>query len=270
MQESEATDGVLELDIASIDTNENQPRKKFDNLSLKELAASISEKGIIQPIIVEPHGDRYKVVAGERRYRAAKIAGLDRVPAIVRKYGETERLQISLIENIQRENLNPIEEASAYDLLMKQADLAQEDVAGMVGKSRSAIANSMRLLKLAQKYKDALIEGTITSGHARAILSLANPAERDVLYERIVRDGISVREAEAYADRRNKGGRDDSEKPVKREETAQPEVREVEQRLIESLGTKVKLNGTLTKGRIEISYFSKADLERLFDLLAGD
>ena len=263
-------EGGLELSIGEIDPNIDQPRKNFDPQALQELADSIREKGIIQPIVVEPHGERYQIIAGERRFRAAKLAGLDKVPAIVRHYSADERLQISLIENIQRENLNPIEEATAYHTLLKQMGLRQEDLAQQVGKSRSAVANSLRLLTLPQEFKDALVGGTLSTGHARALLSVVNPADRDVLYRRIAEDEISVRAAEDLADRLNMGGRSSSIKSEKVGKTSSPEIQSVEQRLMEVLGTKIKLNGSLVKGKIEISYFSKEDLERLFDLLAGD
>ena len=262
--------GVLELPVGEIDPSADQPRKNFEMQPLQELADSIKEKGIIQPIVVERQGQRYQIVAGERRFRAAKMAGLDKVPALVRHYSPDERLQISLIENIQRENLNPIEEAAAYSALLKQTGMRQEELAQQVGKSRSAVANSLRLLKLPPEYRDALSDGALSPGHGRAVLSVVNPADRDILFKRIVEDGISVREAEVLADRLNKGSRGARSTQAKPERKLSPDVLGVEQRLIESLGTKVKLNGSLAKGRIEISYFSKEDLERLFDLLAGE
>ena len=262
--------GVLELPVGEIDPAADQPRKNFEMQPLQELADSIKEKGIIQPIVVERQGQRYQIVAGERRFRAAKMAGLEKVPVLVRHYSPDERLQISLIENIQRENLNPIEEATAYSALLKQTGMRQEELAQQVGKSRSAVANSLRLLKLPPEYRDALSGGALSPGHARAVLSVVNPADQDILFKRIVEDGISVREAEVLADKLNKGGRGARSQHAKPERKLSPDVLGVEQRLIESLGTKVKLNGSLAKGRIEISYFSKEDLERLFDLLAGE
>ncbi len=262
-------DGVLDLPLEEIDPNVDQPRKNFESQPLQELADSIREKGIIQPIVVERLGARYQIVAGERRYRAAKMAGLEKVPALVRHLTPDERLQISLIENIQREDLNPIEEAAAYEALIKQTGRRQEELAQQVGKSRSAVTNSLRLLKLPQQYRDSLADGKLSPGHARAILAVTNPADQEVLFVRIIEDGLSVRGAEDLADRLNKGSRGVSPQPPKSGKASPPDVQNVEQRLIESLGTKVKLNGSLAKGRIEISYFSKEDLERLFDLLAG-
>ena len=258
--------GVLELALDRIEPNDDQPRKSFSRETLDELAASIRENGIIQPIIVEQRADRYRIIAGERRYRAAKIVGLETVPAIVKQYSEIEGLQISLIENIQRENLNPIEEAAAYETLIKQTGLRQEELAQRVGKSRSTIANSLRLLKLTKSFKDALIEGAISPGHGRAILSVVNPADRDVLFSKITKTGLSVREAEELAEKLNSGGRPAQAKTSQR--TKAPELRDIEERLIGTLGTKVQLKGSLNGGRIEISYYSKTDLERLFDLLA--
>lgn len=270
-QETEPQTGVRELGIEDVESNADQPRKNFDAQALNELAQSIKEKGIIQPIIVEARDGKYQIVAGERRFRAAKIAGLSTVPAIVRVYNETEKLQIALVENLQRENLNPIEEAEAFNTLIDQMGLRQEDVAKQVGKSRSAIANSLRLLKLPQKIKKTLIEGSLSPGHGRALLAVANPADRDLLFDTIVSEAISVREAEIAADKLNKGGRGSksSAKSSPKEKKSDPEIQDVEQKLIEALGTKVKLKGTLSKGRIEISYFTKDDLDRLFDLLSN-
>jgi ParB family chromosome partitioning protein len=209
-------------------------------------------------------------VAGERRFRAAKIAGLDMVPVIVKKYSENERLQISLIENIQRENLNPIEEASAYDALIKQTGLRQEELAQQIGKNRSTIANSLRLLKLPRVYKDALIEGSITPGHGRAILSVSNPADREVLFSKIIDTGFSVREAEELAERLNKGSRGSKRDGPTKKKAKTPELREIEEQLIGSLGTKVQVKGSLNSGKIEITYYSQADLDRLYDLLSSE
>jgi ParB family chromosome partitioning protein len=267
---SEAEKGVAEVALDLIDTTDDQPRKQFSQDTLIELAGSIRENGVIQPIIVEKTENRYRIVAGERRYRAARLAGLDRIPAIVRNYTADDRLQVALIENIQRENLNPIEEAAAYDTLLRQLELKQDELATRIGKSRSTIANTLRLLKLPHIMQDALIAGTITPGHARAILSVINPAEREGLFSKILTAGHSVREAEELSDKLNNGkSRAKTEKP-ERQVQAAPELREIEQRLLESLGTKVRVKGSISSGRIEVSYFTQEDLERLLDLLAGD
>ena len=264
---------VNELPLSALTPNPEQPRREFDDASLRELADSIREKGVLQPILAEPHGDgAYTIVAGERRVRAARLAGLQRIPVVVREFTQQEKLEIALIENVQREDLTPIEEARAYRRLMELANLSQEQVALKVGKERSTIANSLRLLKLPDEALEALGKGSITAGHARALLMLVNPTDQHLLLRRIVDDGISVREAESMAGALNKGkkgaskpGRGGSDAGGVRRE---PEIREVEQRLIEKLGTKVELRGTVKKGRIEISYFSSEDLERLLELLS--
>jgi ParB family transcriptional regulator, chromosome partitioning protein len=270
--ESERTgSSVNELPLSALTPNPEQPRREFDEASLKELADSIREKGILQPILAERSGDgAYIIVAGERRVRAARMAGLQKIPVVVREFTQQEKLEIALIENVQREDLTPVEEARAYRRLMELANLSQEQVALKVGKERSTIANSLRLLKLPDEALEALGKGSITAGHARALLMLTNPADQHILLRRIVDGGISVREAEAIAGALNKGKKGTA-RPGRSVEIGatrrEPEIREVEQRLIEKLGTKVELRGTVKKGRIEISYFSSEDLERLLDLL---
>ena len=192
---------------------------------------------------------------------------------VVRDYPSESLLQIALIENIQRENLNPIEEAAAYDTLIKQTHLKQDELANRVGKSRSAIANSLRLLKLPDKMQDELATGTISPGHARAILAADDPADQDALFAEIIKNGLSVREAEKLAEQKNRQRaemQDEASKQPKRPKQPKqqsPELREIEQRLLEALGTKVQVKGSLTSGRIEVSYYSSGDLERLIDLL---
>lgn len=286
--------GIVEIPTDQIDSAGSQPRKYFSEQSLNELAASIRENGVIQPIIIEKKDDRYSVIAGERRLRAARLAGLETIPAIVRDYPSESLLQIALIENIQREDLNPIEEATAYNTLLKETSVKQEELAGRVGKSRSAIANSLRLLKLPQNMQDALAEGTISPGHARALLSVSDPGDRSTLFARIIDKRLSVREAERLAEGgaealaaglaeesagQTGGGLAEGEKEnaagtrTKDRTTAgkrkDPEMVEIEQRLLERLGTKVELKGSLKNGRIEVSYFSQEDLERVLDILSG-
>jgi ParB family chromosome partitioning protein len=264
----EADQSALELDIGLVKPNPNQPRKIMAEESLKELAASIKEKGIIQPVLVEKNAeDEYTIIAGERRYRAAKMAGLDRIPVIVKSLTETEKMEYALIENIQREDLTPIEEAAAYESLLKLSDSSQEELAKHLGKNRSTIANSLRLLKLPQKMIDALNGRKMSAGHARAILSVSSTASQGILYKSIVQKGLSVREAEAQALRMNS-----KEKPAKKTKTVSgksgiPEIDEIKQKLIDLLGTKVEIRGTLKQGKIEITYFSADDLERVYDLL---
>jgi ParB family chromosome partitioning protein len=263
---------VNEVPLSALSPNPEQPRREFSDASLQGLADSIREKGVLQPILAERHGDgAYVIVAGERRVRAARLAGLQKIPVVVREFTQQEKLEIALIENVQREDLTPVEEAHAYRRLMDLANLSQEQVALKVGKERSTIANSLRLLKLPDEAQEALGKGDISAGHARALLMLVNPADQHLLLKRIVDGGISVREAESMAGALNQGKKG-AGKPGRGGETGatrrEPEIREVEQRLIEKLGTKVELRGSVKKGRIEISYFSSEDLERLLDLLS--
>jgi ParB family chromosome partitioning protein len=260
-----------EVALSALRSNPGQPRKDFADARLRELADSIRQKGVLQPVLVEEDPDgRYTIIAGERRFRAAKLAGLDRIPVIVGRFAAEEKLEIALIENVQREDLTPIEEAQAYRRLMDMASLNQEQVAAKVGKDRSTVANSLRLLKLPEDMQQAIGRGDMSPGHARAILTVVNPADQAVLFRRIVDKGISVREAEEAATGMNRGkkssrGGGTGEKlPQARKE---PEIRELEQKLIEKLGTKVEIRGTARKGRVEIAYYSADDLDRLLELL---
>lgn len=259
---------TLQIPIDQIRAGSTQPRITFDEESLADLAASIQNKGILQPILVEKVDEMYTIIAGERRFRAAKIAGLREVPALVGTYKEDDKLQISLIENIQRENLNPIEEATAYNEILNKSSMSQEDLAKAIGKKRTTIANSLRLLKLPGEMKKALEEKILTSGHARAILAVINIADQKALFDRIIREGLSVREAEAKAEIFNL----DKKKAAvsrKKQATKDRDLEDVEQRLIEVFGTKVRVKGTIQKGTIEISFFSIDDLKRLYDIMAG-
>jgi ParB family chromosome partitioning protein len=243
--------------------NPGQPRKVFDEETLRELADSIREHGIIQPVIAEDRGDgTYTIVAGERRTRAARMAGLEKIPVILRTYSGQKRLEISLIENIQRTDLNPIEEAAAYRGLMELTGLSQEEVALRVGKNRSTVANALRLLKLPAPMREALETGKITPGHARAILSIPNRDGQEVLFREILGRGLSVREAERAAAGREAAART---KPVPRRDA---HLTAMEQRFIETLGTKVSIEGDLKRGSIRIEYFSMDDLDRLYGILA--
>lgn len=265
---------VAELDPALLKPNPFQPRRAFNEESLQELAASIKEHGIIQPIIVEKSGEDYFIIAGERRTRAALLAGLTRVPVVFREFETNKKLEIALIENIQRENLNPIEEAKAYQEIMQLSSLNQEETAKRVGKSRSAVANAMRLLQLPDEMQRALEKGAISAGHARAILSLVNPADQTLLFTRITEQALSVREAEVQAGQLKKGDRSVQKKPVQRDtahtdDDARLAVKDIEQQFIDALGTKVEVKGDLETGIVSISYFSRADLDMLYDKLAA-
>ena len=252
--------------LSCISASPNQPRKSFDEESLKELSISIKEQGVIQPIIVEEIvPGRYSIIAGERRFRAAGLAGLDKIPVIIKSLNEMQRIQMSLIENIQRENLNPIEEASAYQYLMQRSDMTQEQVAEKVGKSRSAIANSLRLLSLSDAIKDDLISGQISAGHARAILSLINPADQQLLRDKIIEKDLSVREAERLADEYNKGHKI---VPKKKDSSTDPEINEIEEKFVSAIGNRCEIKGNLSKGKLMIRYRSQQDLERIYSLLS--
>lgn len=263
----------LFINPALLKPNPHQPRTEFDEDALKELADSIREHGIIQPIIVEDAGDgTYFIIAGERRTRAARLAGLAEVPVIIKKFSDERKLEVALIENIQRENLNPVEEAQAYHKLMTLGNLSQEETAARVGKNRSTVANALRLLKLPEDISSSLASGQITAGHARALLSVLNPSEQRILFGRIIGNGLSVREAERMAAELNNGGRAGSpEKKQNRKPDNNPvqsvEIRDLEQKFIDILGTKVAIKGSLEKGSIEISYFSRDDLDRIYDIL---
>lgn len=257
------------VDITKIKANPDQPRKEFNQKQLEDLSESIREKGILQPILVEKNGDNFVIIAGERRFRAAGLAGLTQVPIIEKNFTDREKYEIALIENIQRENLSPIEEAKAYQTLINNYNLGQEELSKIIGKNRSTIANSIRLLKMPDEMQDALNAGDISSGHARAILSVINPSDQIVLFKRITERGLSVRDAEKQATELNNGqkalGNSNKEKSSVKQKD--PNIAGIEQKFIDKFGTKVNLNGTLAKGKIEISYFSKDDLERIFDLL---
>ncbi|MDD5944885.1 MAG: ParB/RepB/Spo0J family partition protein [Clostridia bacterium] len=254
---------VTEVDINKISPNREQPRKVFDETALEELAASIKQVGVIQPVILARDGDYYKIIAGERRGRAAKIAGIDKIPAIVRSYDENLAFEVALIENLQRENLNAIEEAGGYKNLMDNFGLNQEEIAEKVGKSRSAVANSLRLLNLDEKVQKLVLENKISGGHARALLGLEESTKQLEAAEKIIEGGLSVRAAEALVKTMNT--RKTPEAKAAQFDTAG--YKSIEKNLKDLFGTKVKLNCKKNKGRIEIEYYSDADLERILELI---
>ena len=280
-------DMVVQVAVDRLAPNPGQPRKNFDEAELKELADSVAEHGIIQPIIVMPSSDAassdgdgdsgsYIIIAGERRTRAARLAGLAEVPAIIRKYSDQKRLEVSLIENIQRSDLNPIEEAAAYKNLMDFSNLSQEELAVRVGKSRSAVTNSLRLLKLSAEIQKSLESKTISSGHARALLSVTDKKQQEKLFKEIIEKGLSVREVESHAavlnavssgSGRTGGGAGGGKEKAAAKRLS--EISEMEEKFISRLGTKVTIEGGLEKGRIHIEYYSMDDLERLYGLLGG-
>ena len=258
-------DGVKTVALSLIEANPDQPRKDFDLVALEELAASIREKGILQPILVEAFGSSgFRIIAGERRYRAAKLAGLTEVPVLVRSFSAEERMEIALIENVQRSDLNPVEEARAYRQLMESFNLTQEMVAQKVGKQRSTVANALRLLKLSDEMLTDLEKGLFSPGHARTLLAVEDLERRKLLYQKIRDEGWSVREAEAFV-----SGKSVAEKTTDAKPSAPPsnqtgaELASWEQKLIGVFGTKVRIKGDNQKGVVEISYFSLEDLERI-------
>ncbi len=265
---------VQEIEIERLHPNPNQPRKTFDTGALEELAESIKNQGVLQPLLVEKISDNdYSIIAGERRYRASKLAGLTTVPVIVKDFTNQQRLEVSLVENIQRENLNAIEEAQAYAYLIKEAGIRQEDLAQRVGKNRTTITNSLRLLQLAPDYKEALAKGLITAGHARAILSVLNPSEQELLFRRIIEQDLSVREAERIASDFNYGKR--LVRPSKGAAGGlipmkSADILAIENKLLEVTGSRVEVKGSLDKGKIEISYQSQDELERIYSLLSPE
>jgi len=264
-----STPGTVQLPIDKLVPNPGQPRKNFDETELNELAASIKTYGIIQPVIAANAGDgTYIIIAGERRTRAAKLAGLSAVPAIIRDYTDQKKLEISLIENIQRTDLNPIEEAAAYKNLMDFSNLSQDELAMRMGKNRSTVANALRLLKLPVEIQKSLEEGRVSSGHARALLSITDAKARDKLFMELLAGDISVRETEKKASALN-SEKSKENKTAKKGKDRPPEVDAMEEKFIGKLGTKVVIDGDINKGRIIIDYFSMEDLERLYEILGG-
>ena len=266
---------VIRVRLEDIESNPGQPRTYFDIDALEELAASIKEQGIIQPIIVQEQHDpmarRYVIIAGERRFRAAGMAGLQEISCIVKNFSDERRLEIALIENIQRENLNPIEEAKAFRYLIDRTSLSQEELSKKLGKKRSTIANSLRLLNLPIEMQKSVTSGSLSAGHARAILSVINPSEQIILFKKITDQGLSVRQAEQAAAALNEGSRATLAK--KRQEKVRridPDLRIVEERLLEAYGTRVTIKGTMDHGKIEISYYSMDDLRRIYNIVTPD
>lgn len=253
-------DKVVMIKLTSIERDKDQPRKNFSEDELNELADSIKEHGIFQPLLVEKKNDYYEIIAGERRWRAAKIAGLKEVPCLVKDYSEQEKAEIQLLENLQRQNLNPIEEAMGYKTLIERFHYKQDELAERVGKKRTTITNSMRLLNLSSNVQDMLIEEKITPGHARALLAIEDENEQYDLAQRVFDEKLSVRDIEKEVKALNKPKK--SKKPTP--EALELIYRDLEDRIREKLGAKVKINPKdEQKGKIEIEYFSQNELEEL-------
>ena len=254
------------VNITKVEPNREQPRKNFDEDALLELSESIKQYGLLQPILVQDRKDYYEIIAGERRWRAAKIAGVKEVPVIVKEYTDQEILEIGLIENIQRENLNPIEEAMAYKRLLNEFHLKQDEVAERVSKSRTAVTNSMRLLKLSDDVQRMVIDEMITTGHARALLGVEDPAEQYNLAQRIFDEKLSVREVEKIVKNMGKPVKPKKEKVV--DKSMQVIYDDISEKLKTQLGTKVNIvpkeDGS---GKIEIEFYSHDELDRILDLM---
>ena len=252
--------------IEELKPHDRQPRKTFDDKKMAELVASIEEKGVIQPLVVRRQGDHYQIIAGERRWRAAQKAGLDRVPVVIQDVSEDWALEIALIENIQREDLNPLEEAGAYRYLMDSFDLLQEEVAKRVGKDRSTVANALRLLRLPEKVKNDLVENRLSMGHARALLALEQDEDIIEASQEIIRKKLSVRETEKLIKKIKSMFGTRMLKPAVKK-SLDPNLLALENTLQEQLGTQVKLLTKGKGGRIEISYHDQDELSRILDLL---
>ncbi|MBP3306952.1 MAG: ParB/RepB/Spo0J family partition protein [Anaerotignum sp.] len=264
-----AEEAVLELDLDMIEPNRKQPRKYFDETALEELAASLKGYGMIQPIVVKKSGEYYEIIAGERRWRAAKIAGLTKVPVVIKKWEEGEAFEAALVENLQREDLNPMEEAESYQRLQEEFGLSQEKIAEKVGKSRSAITNSLRLLQLDSRVRTLVVENKVTAGHARTLLPVTDGDDQFELAEMIIDEGLSVRAVEALVKSYLAKAENPAEKEEELSKADEREYRAIEDDLKSFFSTKVKLKplGKRNKGKIEIEYYSEEDLERLLALL---
>ena len=260
----ENVSGQIMMKINEVEPNREQPRKNFEEDALLELADSIKQFGVLQPLIVQKKKDYYEIIAGERRWRAAKLAGVKEIPVIIKEYTDQEIVEISLIENIQRENLNPIEEAMAFKKLLTEFHLKQDEVAERVSKSRTAVTNSMRLLKLSDKVQQMIVDDMISTGHARALLAIDDPEQQYILANKIFDEKLSVRETEKLV----KDIKNPKKEKPKKEIQNSFVYENLEERMKSVIGTKVHVNHKPNgKGKIEIEYYSDSELERIFELL---
>ena len=257
-----ASAGFILAAIHDVRPNLRQPRKEFDDDAIAELSLSIKEKGVLQPLIVRRVGTGYEIIAGERRWRAAQKAGVTKVPIIIKEATDSEALELALIENLQRQDLNPIEEAGGYRRLIEDFGLTHEEVAARIGKDRSTITNQLRLLKLPEEAQKALVEGEITAGHARAILSLGSPAEMESALSAIRKQKLSVRNTESLVKKMSSAGKKEEKEPDE-----DPYVRSLADELKRAMSTQVRIVYNNGRGRIEIDYYSTDELERLASLL---
>ena len=264
--EEDKTRNVTEINLKDIKKNPYQPRKNIDDEKLKEMLQSIREHGVIQPVLVRKVDQGYELVAGERRIRAAQLAKLEKIPAVIRDFNENEMLEISLIENIQRENLNPLEEAEAYKRLMEEFGFNQEKIAERLGKSRPVIANTLRLLSLEEKVKSYLKEGKISAGHARALASIEEMELQREVAEEILKKNLTVRKVEEVLQQLKKK-KEKEEIPPPKKPKADPFLLDLEEKLCRYFGTKVKIVEGKNKGKVEIEYYSPGELERIAEKL---
>lgn len=258
--EQDVNSSVTELKITELEANQNQPRRFFDDQALQELSGSIKEHGVVQPIIVRKVDDTYQIVAGERRWRAARLAGLKTVPVVIKDYSNVQVMEIALIENLQRQDLNSIEEALAYKSLIEEHDMTQEEISEKIGKSRSAIANTLRLLNLPEEIKNMVVHGKISAGHARALLAIEDKKKQLDIAQKIIDQQLNVRDIEKLVMQKDN-------KTEKKEVKKDIEIVELEERLKMAFATKVNIIHKKNKGKIEIEYYSNDDLERILELL---
>ena len=264
-KESEAVKSDVTVKISSIIANEKQPRKNFNEEELSQLTESVKQYGVLQPLLVKKEGEKYRIIAGERRYRAAKEAGLKEIPVVIRDYTSQQAAEVSIIENVQRADLNPMEEAMAYQMLIDDYGLKQEEIAGKVSKNRTTITNALRLLKLSEKVRLMVAQGSLSAGHARTLVPVEDEETQYALAKEVVEKQLSVRETEKLV---KQAGRKKPERKNKVEPDYSIFFREYEDKMKEILGTKVHINRRdKNKGRIEIDYYSQNELERIMELL---
>lgn len=263
---SQDADRIAMLGIGDIDPNPDQPRRRFDQASLKELADSIRQVGVLQPILVSEVDGRYRIIAGERRWRASRMAEMTTIPCIIRQMDQVQRMEAALIENLQREDLNAIEEALAVRSLMEECGLTQERAAERLGRSRPAVANLLRLLSLPEKVIGFVREGKLSAGHARALAAIEDVRVCEALAQRAVNEGLSVRQIEQAAQEAQGVARKLAEHPLRKQP---PEFVELEDRLRKTFGLRAQVAGTLEKGKITLQYASRMELERLFEMMGG-
>ncbi len=261
-------EGVRIVPIDKIKPNPNQPRKDFSQDAINELSESIKQQGILQPLIVRQRGEYYEIIAGERRYRAAQLAGLKQAPIVIKDVDDREALEMSLVENLQRENLNPIEEAEGYANLINTFNLTQEEAAAKVGKNRATVANALRLLKLPDEIKSLLRSGNISTGHAKVILSLEDPKLQKLAVEKVIKDGLNVRQTEELINLlKAHSATVDTKNRSKKFQNRDTHIVDLEKQLMQKLGTKVTLHYREGKGAVEIKFFSNDELERILNIV---